>query len=181
MHAHPRITLAFAALALCLHAARAHAIEEFPRDIKNKLRLSYEPGCNLCHAKANTGVGTATTPFALSMRAAGLDAEDWASLGEALTSLEDDGVDSDGDGVIDVDELRQDTSPNSPATTSFSKTGDPRWGCSVGAAAHTAAPASPHGALALGGLLALGLVARVRKRNLRARQALARGALGPMF
>lgn len=179
MHAHPRITLVLAALALCLLAPRAHAVEEFPHDIQRKLRLSYEPGCNLCHAKANTGVGTATTPFALSMRAAGLDAEDWASLGEALTSLEDDAVDSDGDGVIDVDELRQDTSPNSPATTSFSQTGDPRWGCSVGA--RTRAHGSPHGALGIGALAALGLAARVRKRNLRMRHRLARAASGPMF
>ncbi|HEX2675478.1 MAG TPA: hypothetical protein VHM19_02530 [Polyangiales bacterium] len=154
-------TACAALLALGLVPGSAHAVPEFPRAIQRALKLSYEPECGLCHAKGNTGVGTAITPFALSMRAHGLNAEDESSLTKALSALENDAIDSDGDGVIDVDELSEDRNPNSATTSSYSKAGDPQWGCSLAGAPRSAT----RSLLAATWLLGVALVARARRRR----------------
>jgi hypothetical protein len=143
---------------------RAHAVPEFPREVQRDLALDYEPPCSLCHVKNNTGVGTARTPFALSMRDYGLSADDRASLSAALSALAQDNIDSDGDGVSDTDELKAGKDPNSDADVSLKGQTVPAWGCAVAprtAAAHGGAWPS---ALALGAAL---LLSRRRARSRR--------------
>ena len=148
---------------LALWPASASAVPEFPHTIQRGQSLSYEPPCGVCHVKGNTGIGTAETPFALALRERGLMAGDDHSLTSALTALEKDGVDSDGDGVIDVDELSEGTDPNSPGKTKLKGRLDPKWGCSI-ASAPAPTPAQPHQLAALGLALPALLLATRRKR-----------------
>jgi hypothetical protein len=130
-----RYTIGCAAALLSIAALPqlARAVPEFPREIQRDLSLDYEPPCYLCHVKDKTGIGTAQTPFALSMRANGLDANDRTSLTTALNALEQAQIDSDGDGVDDVAELKADTDPNSDSPGSLSERPGPIWGCSAAA------------------------------------------------
>ena len=115
------------AAAFLLAARPAHASATFPAEIQKQLGLSYTPSCALCHANGVTGLGTATTKFATSMKARGLVANDLASLDTALAALEAEGTDSDGDGVPDITELKNGTNPNGggvpPTYGCFSVTG----------------------------------------------------------
>ena len=56
------------------------------------------------------------TPFGLAMRARGLVAYDENSLNMALEQMAKDNVDSDGDAMSDLDELRAGRDPNVPGT-----------------------------------------------------------------
>jgi uncharacterized protein (TIGR03382 family) len=102
--------LRFAALAL-LVSGSAGASSNFPGEIRSQLALSYTPDCTLCHA-GTPSIGTATTPFATSMRARGLVAGSLSSLDTALAALEAEKTDSDHDGVPDIEELKASTDPN---------------------------------------------------------------------
>ncbi len=93
-------------------AAPAAATGAFPNTIRDTLGLDAAPACTVCHTDPGGGAGTATTPFAESLVAAGLEAFDRPSLEAALATLEADGTDSDGDGVSDIDELVAGTDPN---------------------------------------------------------------------
>jgi hypothetical protein len=106
----------------------AEAKNSFPPEMQSQLGLTYEVPCSVCHTKGNTGPATAQTPFALSLRARGLS-RDRNSLTSALTQLEADHVDSDGDGTTDVAELRAATDPNSSANASLAGDPDPGYGC----------------------------------------------------
>lgn len=85
----------------------------YPGDITTELDLSYTPVCGLCHLNGQVGLGTVQTPFGLSMRSEGLVANDTESLVTALGQLETKAVDSDNDGVPDIEELRSQKDPNS--------------------------------------------------------------------
>jgi hypothetical protein len=100
------------AAAACLVTSGAAASESFPDATQADLDLSYAPGCDLCHAHADAPVGGASKPFAASLVARGLVAGDDASLAKALVA--DEGVDSDGDGARDLDELSWGGDPNHP-------------------------------------------------------------------
>lgn len=128
-----RIGLAGVAVAVTLGARPivAHAVPEFPRAIERNLSLDYEPPCFLCHVKDKTGLGTAESPFALSMRDLGLSADDHNSLTTALTALTNEKIDSDGDGVDDIDELKAGTDPNTDAPASLRTPTVPSLGCSA--------------------------------------------------
>lgn len=67
------------------------------------------PGCDVCH-QGTQAKGTVTTPFGKAMRERGLVAYDETSLQAAWTQMN--GVDSDGDGVTDIDEIKAGKSPN---------------------------------------------------------------------
>jgi hypothetical protein len=108
--------------------ARASAAPNFPRNIKaappEGLGLNYTPPCSICHQFGKTGNGTPIEPFAWSMRARGLTGSR-GTLTPALDLDEKDGVDSDGDGIPDIIELRNGTDPNSPANDCIIPEGTP--------------------------------------------------------
>jgi len=100
-----------------------------------------------------------TTPFGASMRARGMVFYDDDSVKKALAALEADKVDSDADGMPDIEELKAGRDPNRVETTGSDGTPvvvdegppEPFYGCG-------AAP----GGLAVGLLGLLGLLKRRR-------------------
>lgn len=113
---------------LVLMAGEAKASPTFPDEIQQHLGLSYSPACSLCHAGGVTGFGTVTTPFGKAMRARGLTAGSITSLDAALDQMAADRVDSNGDGVTDIEELKAGTDPNANAPGAAPP---PEFGCSA--------------------------------------------------
>lgn len=107
-------------------ASVAHATPNFPGALQKIASMPAAPACALCHAGGNGQRGNVTTPFGASMRARGLVANDEASLQKAYDTMTSDKVDSDGDGKLDVDELKAGTDPNTPEGT---ETITPKYGC----------------------------------------------------
>src|SRR6185312_14195253 len=84
--------------------------------IKDHLGLACEPDCTTCHIRPEGGIGTARQPFGLAMQRAGLQAGQPSKIPAALDKLEADGSDVDGDGVPDIEELREGQSPDAANT-----------------------------------------------------------------
>lgn len=123
------------AVAVLTCAGSALAVPEYPRQIQRDLSLSYEPPCRICHIHNTTGSGTIQTGFGVAMLARGLDGESRSSLDQALAQMKADKVDTDGDGISDVDEWRAGTDPNSPAPNAMLAGDDaPQQGCAFGGA-----------------------------------------------
>lgn len=94
-------------------ATSSWATSSYPGHVKQSLGLERVPQCTLCHATNSGGAGTANSPFAVSMQAAGLSGGgDVAALEAALAQLEADATDSDMDGVPDITELKNGKNPN---------------------------------------------------------------------
>lgn len=159
-HARLMFLIALGLGALVAAPRQAHASPEFPRSITDHLLLPQDPPCSVCHAGNVTTNDTVFTPFGRSMRLHGLAVEDDASLIRALDALDRDGVDSDHDGVGDIDELMAGTLPNTPP--SLPPPPDWKFGCAVGSAGGSATTSGSVLA-AVGVLLAL-RGARRRKR-----------------
>lgn len=115
--------LAFAAATL---APSAFATDHYPRTISDHLGLSYTPACALCHLGGKSGAGTVVTPFGRAVRNRGLPEEDPKVLIAVIERMRGEQVDSDVDGVPDVDELVAGTDPNLPPNDSI---GLERYGC----------------------------------------------------
>lgn len=151
--------IALAALVAALFVAReASATPNFPGAVKEKLSAVAAPECAICHVTGRVGGrGTVNTPFGTAMRARGLALYDEASLGAALAKMQEDGVDSDSDGTIDVDQVRMGKNPNPSGDSSDL----PTYGC-VGRVS-PAAPADSR-VPALGLLLLVAAVMLRRRR-----------------
>ena len=136
-------------------ATAAGATPNFPGAIKDKLSATAPPECAICHVTGRVGGrGTVNTPFGKAMRARGLVLYDEVSLGAALTQMEKDAVDSDGDGIIDVDAIHMGKNPNPLSDM-------PVYGC-VGRIA-PAAPSDP--LLPALAMFLLVTVAMIRRRR----------------
>jgi hypothetical protein len=133
------LVLGLAVLTTLGWASVAQAKDEFPSQIQADVPLTYEVPCSVCHIKGNTGAATPITPFALSLRARGLTGEN-NTLKAALTLADTDAVDSDGDGVSDIQELKNGTDPNSSANSSIVDDQEPGYGCGGTAPKGRAAP-----------------------------------------
>jgi hypothetical protein len=116
--------------AVLLAALGARASAGYPTAIVEHLAIFYSPPCSLCHVEGKTGPGTAETPFARSVRAHGLEGGDVRLVGIALDALARDGIDSDRDGVTDIQELLAGTDPNVKGGQSIQVRQDPESGCS---------------------------------------------------
>ncbi|MEO7032974.1 MAG: thrombospondin type 3 repeat-containing protein [Polyangiaceae bacterium] len=126
--ANQRPLLALSAIVTLAWSSAAHAKEEFPGQIENQYKLGYQPPCSVCHTADNTGSATPRTAFALALRSRGLTGSN-QTLSIALKQLEADGVDSDGDGVTDIQELKDGTDPNSSGNASIKDAQEPGYGC----------------------------------------------------
>jgi hypothetical protein len=97
-------------------AAPAAASKEYPDVIKRALSLKSLPvagdGCQLCHKDDNGGLHTINKRFATTLEGFGLTSGDPNSLIGALRLDQEQGSDSDGDGIPDIEELQAGTNPN---------------------------------------------------------------------
>jgi MYXO-CTERM domain-containing protein len=148
------VCVAIAGLAI---SWRAEASTGYPEALEKDLGLAKAPGCDLCHHAASDPVGPADTAFAKSMIARGLVAKDATSIATAITKMRADGVDSDGDGAQDLDELSWGGDPNHADLPPEGRQEPVSYGCS----ASSEAPA------AWAALLAVALVAAARRRSRR--------------
>lgn len=142
-------------IAALLLVTASLATPGFPAGIASHLSAPCEPPCAVCHV-GTQDASTATTDLAVALLDRGLVGYDDVALGAALDQLEADGIDADGDGVPDTEELAAGYDPN-PGGAAFCDVLQPTWGCFNHAGGM--APAS------LGTGLALLAVLRRRERR----------------
>ena len=108
----------------------AHATLNFPGAIARDLQLSTPPPCTICHATNEGGAGTVVKPFGKYLVSRGLAPFDESSLAGALAAAAGEHHDSDGDGISDIDALRQGLDPNG-SSSHAPLVEDPRFGCNA--------------------------------------------------
>jgi hypothetical protein len=111
-----------AGLLVCASAA---ATPNFPPVIQQILSAPASPACSLCHVGGVTQRGTVNTAFGAAMRQRGLVAYEEAALRSALDQMQRDAVDSNGNGVTDIEELKAGKDPNAGAAN----VDPPQYGC----------------------------------------------------
>lgn len=160
-----RVVPALLAAATLLLPLCARASEPYPGALQGDLELDAAPGCDLCHREAKEPVGPADTLFAKSATLRGLAGEgDVESLASALTKMGEDGVDSDGDGAQDLDELSWGGDPNEADVPEGTLREPVRYGC----AWHGAPASGAVSGIALAALAALAMRQRAREKRRRA-------------
>lgn len=148
------------AVAALLMSGFAAASQGYPEAMKTDLGLAGAPGCDLCHQASASPVGPASTLFGKSTVAQGLVASDTASLATALDGLRTAGIDSDGDGAKDLDELSWGGDPNHADVPEGANSEPLTYGCSSGRV-----PVEGGGAGALFGVIAILAARRGRRRS----------------
>jgi len=142
----------------------ARATPNFPAAIARDLQLSAPPACTVCHATNSGGTGTVVKPFGKYLVSRGLAPFDENSLSGALAAAAGERHDTDGDGILDVDALKQGLDPNG-SPTSAKALEDPTFGC-----------ASTRGGGETSVLLALVVVLRLASAQLSRRRGLERSS-----
>jgi hypothetical protein len=124
-----RKTLLFgiALIAVLALPDEARASATYPAALAAAANMPCVPPCTICHANNSGGIGTAIKPFATSMKGAGLMPKDDSLIPPALDNLKSQKIDSDGDGVIDVEELAAGDDPNTKGAGNIC--GGPTYGC----------------------------------------------------
>jgi hypothetical protein len=98
---------------LTLLLSAAHASPDYPGHLQTEQGVPCAPPCTLCHDSNLGGTGTVTSDFGQALLARGLTGgSSFDTLDAALTALADEGLDGDGDGTPDVDELLSGDDPN---------------------------------------------------------------------
>jgi len=127
----------------------AQASPSYPSQLRDALGLAYTPSCMLCHSPTADAAapGPVDTPFGRSMVARGLSGEpnpdgdagttvDAGAIDPtilaALAAMRRDGVDSDGDGAQDLDELSWGADPNVFDGFHSNPVAPPHYGCEMG-------------------------------------------------
>lgn len=128
----------------------------YPEGLRAHLDIGPTPPCDVCHRAASEPVGAADQPFSTALVARGLQGNDDASLFTSLDRMQADGVDSDGDGARDLDELSWGGDPNVADVLEAQEHEPPSYGCAVTGA---------HGPLDFGLFLALLLLFVGRPRR----------------
>ncbi|HEY3668804.1 MAG TPA: thrombospondin type 3 repeat-containing protein [Polyangiaceae bacterium] len=97
-----------------LLAASTWASPTYPPTIQSELMLEHMPDCVLCHRDDLGGIGTVIRPFGRTMLNHFMltGGNNVNLLKAALQGDDAEHLDSDGDGVPDIDELRMGTDPN---------------------------------------------------------------------
>ncbi len=103
----------------------------YPEALRTHLDIAPTPPCDVCHRAAAEPVGAADRPFSLALSARGLQGNDDASLFTSLDQMQADGVDSDGDGARDLDELSWGGDPNVADVLEAQGHEPPSYGCAV--------------------------------------------------
>jgi hypothetical protein len=148
------------AASLLLSASSAQASGGYPAAIAAKFSVT-QPQCTLCHNNPAGGGGTATQPFALTMKSKyGLTGG--GALAALQTGLDANTDDTDGDGVGDVDEIKAGGDPNVSGGTPVEP---PSYGCieQNGSIAGPRSQSPRLASLAVAGLLAGFLFFRRRR------------------
>lgn len=131
-------------------SSRVYALQDFADEIKLQLDLPDKPSCLFCHRRNDRGISV-DTEFSGSLKDRGFSRRlGLPSLRNALTRLADDRVDSDGDGVEDIDELTAGANPNDATDD-----GMPPASCSA-----TNGRGNPRGALWMLGVVWVALLRR---------------------
>ncbi len=136
---HRAIIASVALLAGLLVSNAAHATPGVPDAIQQYLGTPGPPPCSICHVDGVTQAGTVNTPFGIAMRQRGLVPYDVNSLHAALDQMAADRVDSNGNGVTDIDELKAGKDPNAGAPS----VKQPVYGCVGSVARHAPSPGEP--------------------------------------
>jgi hypothetical protein len=107
------------------------ASPDYPAELASDLGLSHTPPCSVCHLPHepvdSDGSPGADTLFAQALLSRGLAAGGPAALRSALAQM--DGVDSDGDGARDLDELYWGGDPNARDGPTAVSEPPPSYGC----------------------------------------------------
>ena len=155
-----RVAVVVATL-LMLMGSTAAASPTYPEKLKETLGMPCTPQCIVCHRTNEGGEGTVITPFGDAMLFEGnLGPKQPDALPDALNAVEAAGIDSDGDGVGDVEELRQGNDPNNPEQAV--QCSGPEYGCGARLAPSARADRP---ALFLAGFVAMLLVLGMRRRR----------------
>lgn len=110
-----------ASVVLC--CAQARALEDYADEIQRELELRDKPSCTFCHSRNERWVA-ADTLFNDALKDRGFSRRmGLPSLRRALATLDELNIDSDGDGVGDVDELRAGANPNDERDAGIAPTG----------------------------------------------------------
>lgn len=107
----------------------ARATPDFPDAIKQDLGLSAAPPCTVCHASNEGGRGTVVKLFGKYLVSRGLAPFDESSLAGSLAAADGERHDSDGDGITDIQALKQGLDPN--GSSNRPQIEDPSFGCNV--------------------------------------------------
>jgi hypothetical protein len=119
-----------AGLGILLITSSAQAEPEFPAAIQAAAGMPCGPPCTLCHTSSPGTAQTAKKEFAFTVIKNGLVPNHPESLTAVVANLRADKTDTDGDQIIDVDELAAGSDPSNPRPNADMC--GPLYGCAGG-------------------------------------------------